>query len=160
MKEHGLKGTKKSKATKDKMSKARKKRWLEPGFKDRMKEVTKETWNNPGRKEKAAKKQKEIWKRPGHRKSVSKAIRKWRLGPEGRKKIRDNWQRHQRAIQAKLEKDGWEVFTTGWPDFICLKDDKVRVIEAKGIEKKLTKAQIRTHELLSKLGVKVEVLWP
>jgi Holliday junction resolvase len=58
-----------------------------------------------------------------------------------------------------LEAEGWEVMKRGWPDFLAVKDGKVRMIEVKPrADRKLSPAQARVAEVLALLGVTVE-LW-
>lgn len=62
-------------------------------------------------------------------------------------------------MQKELEHDGWEVAHIGWPDFIAVRNGKVRLIELKSPHDKVSRVQERMHKLLRKaFGIKVEVI--
>ena len=53
-----------------------------------------------------------------------------------------------------LESKGWTPTKKGWPDFFCVKDDKICIIEVKPTSsQKLKKSQRLVMRLLSKYGV-------
>lgn len=58
-----------------------------------------------------------------------------------------------------LERDGWEVINSGWPDFIAIKKDgTLKFVEVKGHKDRLHGNQLRVHEILRTLGLEVEVM--
>lgn len=60
----------------------------------------------------------------------------------------------------RLVKNGWEVGRNGWPDFLALKDGKIRLIELKTYGTSRTKIQKRMHEMIYRaFGLKVEVIY-
>lgn len=62
------------------------------------------------------------------------------------------------TVYAQLKADGWTVHKHGWPDFLAVKGNKVRVIEVKSNADKRRQSQIAVHEALRLLGIEVEVL--
>lgn len=60
-----------------------------------------------------------------------------------------------------LEDKGWEVIKRGWPDFLAIRDGKVRLIEVKpNCISTMSPAQKRVAEILETLGLEVELLHP
>jgi hypothetical protein len=66
------------------------------------------------------------------------------------------------VIAAKLIEQGYEVLTSGWPDFCVIKKTgdttEVRFIEVKGRGDALRPNQKKLHEILRILGMEVEVI--
>lgn len=61
----------------------------------------------------------------------------------------------ERQIAQRYLNNGWEVLHKGWPDFLMFKDGKIRMIEVKRTQRRITKKmglsahQKRVRELLS-----------
>jgi len=72
--------------------------------------------------------------------------------------------RRERQFQIEMIKNGYEVLSKGWPDFLCY-NNITRNIIAVEIKRKyeptkkkgLSVHQKRTHEILRKAGLQVEV---
>jgi len=64
--------------------------------------------------------------------------------------------REARAAE-QLRKEGYEIIRRGWPDLLAYKDGKLRLIEIKDPQGRLKSHQFRAAELLSTLGVDVEI---
>jgi hypothetical protein len=62
------------------------------------------------------------------------------------------------SVATRLIREGWELHRRGWPDFLAVKDGKLRLIEVKAGKDKLTEEQKRVHELLRSAGLDVEVV--
>jgi len=56
-------------------------------------------------------------------------------------------------LKNSLEKDGYKVFKNGWPDFLTVKDGKLRFIEVKERWDVLSKEQIAMMQILSDNGL-------
>lgn len=65
---------------------------------------------------------------------------------------------HQNRVEEMFKAQGYEILRRGWPDFICIKGDEIKLIEAKGPNFRLTKLQIRVQEILRKQGFEVETI--
>lgn len=100
------------------------------------------------------------WNDPKARARHIRAIRKMTKSPIWIRAQRDRTKskRHQNRIRKSLERDGWEILRGGWPDFICLKEGKLRFIEAKNPHGKLTRLQKKVHEILTSFGMDIEVV--
>ena len=68
------------------------------------------------------------------------------------------WKYYENEVKKELEKDGWRVIDRGWPDFVCIKGDQIRFVEAKGPDAYLKPAQKLMHQILAGLGIIVEVI--
>ena len=55
-------------------------------------------------------------------------------------------------LKNSLEKDGYKVFKNGWPDFLTLKNGRLRFIEVKERWDVLSKEQIAMMQVLSDNG--------
>ena len=73
---------------------------------------------------------------------------------------------HARATNApeaqvarSLEDDGWQVLKNGWPDFLAIKGNEVRLIEVKpsGSRRLSPRQQMMANALHRAFGVTVEV---
>ena len=66
------------------------------------------------------------------------------------------------VIASKLIEQGYEVLTSGWPDFCAVKrtydSTEVRFIEVKGRGDALRPIQQKMHKILRILGMEVEVI--
>ncbi len=71
-------------------------------------------------------------------------------------RVRTSNRHEELAIQTLLD-DDWEVLKRGWPDILAIKDGKVRFIEVKDGNTKLKPHQKRVSEILSYIGITVEV---
>jgi hypothetical protein len=56
------------------------------------------------------------------------------------------------AVQRVFENHGWEVFRRGWPDLLCVKDEKVQGIEVKSVNDRVRPEQERIHNILRANG--------
>lgn len=60
----------------------------------------------------------------------------------------------ERGLQEKMESLGWEVTKRGWPDFVCVKDDKIIFVEVKkDAMNPLRREQRRLMEILHAAGL-------
>jgi len=67
----------------------------------------------------------------------------------------------EKEFKKGLEKDGWEVGRSGWPDFIAYRNGEVRLIELKSACDKVRPNQTKMHKLLAKcFSLKVEIVKP
>jgi Holliday junction resolvase-like predicted endonuclease len=72
----------------------------------------------------------------------------------------------ERYVINDLESKGYEVLKRGWPDLIAVKGNTVRFIEVKRLTRRdgslstsqLKPQQKRVAEILSKLGIEVELI--
>lgn len=66
------------------------------------------------------------------------------------------------VVAAKLIEQGYDVLTSGWPDFCAVKvtnsSVEARFIEVKGQGDKLRRNQQKLHKILQMLGIEVEVI--
>lgn len=66
------------------------------------------------------------------------------------------------VIASKLIEQGYDVLTSGWPDFCAIKKEgdvtEVRFIEVKGRGDVLRPSQQKLHKVLMTLGLEVEVI--
>jgi len=66
------------------------------------------------------------------------------------------------VVASKLIEQGYEVLTSGWPDFCAVKTTEdsveVRFIEVKGRGDVLRSSQQKLHKILRTLGLEVEVI--
>jgi hypothetical protein len=66
------------------------------------------------------------------------------------------------VIASKLIEQGYDVLTSGWPDFCAIKQEggttEVRFIEVKGRGDALRPSQQKMHKILRVLGLEVEVI--
>ena len=141
--------------------KSARKRWAKPGERKRWSKVMKLAASTPESKEARSKGQIKRWATPKERKKLIRGIKAaWDSPRRQRQSIssKKNFYKYQIKIQKHLESSGWTVLSKGWPDFICAKGKKVRVIEAKSPRGKLSHEQKKMHPLLQMLGIKVEVL--
>ncbi len=78
-------------------------------------------------------------------------------GPKGLSGIRTNNAAEVRVL-GQLEDQGYRVLKRGWPDFIAIRGDEVRLIEVKpGHQSQLGPRQQEVADALAKLGVTVEL---
>lgn len=67
--------------------------------------------------------------------------------------------KNERRIYDELQREGYEVFHRGWPDFLVLKDGVARLIELKTPGDKVSPCQAQLHDALRRgLGLNVEVI--
>lgn len=64
----------------------------------------------------------------------------------------------EKEIFDSLKAEGYDVYKHGWPDFIAVKGDEVRFIEAKGKNAALDANQLRVHKILATKGINVEIV--
>ena len=66
------------------------------------------------------------------------------------------------SVYERLLGQGWEIWPKGWPDFIAVRDGKVRLIEVKRSRSdRPTQEQREVHDVFERLlGIKVEILYP
>jgi len=57
-------------------------------------------------------------------------------------------------LRARLEREGWQVMHTGWPDFLCVKGNQTIFVEAKTDNGRLSKEQAFVLDHLRKLGLR------
>jgi len=65
----------------------------------------------------------------------------------------------ERLIKGQYEKEGWQVFKIAWPDFIACKGGRVKLIEAKYANGRLSKQQRESFLLLQMIGFEIEIGW-
>jgi len=78
---------------------------------------------------------------------------------------------HERFAIEHLRKEGWRLYTRGWPDLLCLKDDKLMCVEVKPAKRartprmKLVQSskyvdpiQRIVHQALRQAGIDVKVM--
>jgi len=54
----------------------------------------------------------------------------------------------------KMKADGWEVHQNGFPDFLCVKDGKIIIVEVKATRReRLSQQQFTMMRLLQSLGI-------
>lgn len=62
-------------------------------------------------------------------------------------------------VKAALESEGWYVLKGGWPDFLAVKGDKIRLIEVKDGVQTLSPLQLKMKRLIEQyLKVYVEIV--
>ena len=66
---------------------------------------------------------------------------------------------NERVIKEEYEKDGWVVFKPSWPDFIMIKDGKIKLVEGKSVGDRLSQNQKESFELFRRLGWEVEIAY-
>lgn len=59
--------------------------------------------------------------------------------------------RLESVVKEAFENKGWKVFTNGWPDMLCVKDDEIRCVEVKSETDHLRPNQIEVLNILSKV---------
>ena len=65
----------------------------------------------------------------------------------------------ERRCYLKLQKEGWVISKRGWPDFFCMRDGKIIVVEVKRSNQKYLRAhQYEVMQALSGFGVEC-FLW-
>lgn len=64
------------------------------------------------------------------------------------------------SVMLELQEKGFEVYRTGWPDFLAHRNGKIIAVEVKSKTDKLRKEQAAVHRLLASAGVKVYVVYP
>lgn len=75
-----------------------------------------------------------------------------------------NNEREKQVILEYIDK-GYEVLTKGYPDLLCIKNDKIKFIEVKRKQKRITLKgglsihQKKVHEILKKNGFDVEIFY-
>ncbi len=62
-------------------------------------------------------------------------------------------------VAQNLEAEGYRVLKRGWPDFLAVKNGKVRFIEVKKQGQRLKKQQEEVKAILKLLGIEVEVIY-
>ena len=77
-----------------------------------------------------------------------------KVSPNGRTSPAEKW------LRAKLEAEGCNVHTKGWPDFLVVyPDGRVKAIEVKSGSDFVKPDQAAVHEILRALGIEVEVVY-
>ena len=67
--------------------------------------------------------------------------------------------KNEKRYYNKLTKEGWKVAHAGWPDFIVIKNGKVRLIELKSGNDRLSTRQKEMHKLIKEgMSIEVEVI--
>lgn len=56
----------------------------------------------------------------------------------------------QTQVKQELEQNGWEVLDSGWPDFLCIKDGKIKLIEVKAPGDVVRPNQKKVLDILSR----------
>lgn len=65
------------------------------------------------------------------------------------------------AVLARLQGEGWIVVKRGWPDFLVVRGNEVRLIEVKRTAGYgLSRPQREVARILALLGLKVELMTP
>ena len=64
----------------------------------------------------------------------------------------------ERKIRLELETEGWEVFHTGIPDFMCFKGKSIKFVEAKQYHDPLRPNQANAIARLRECGLEVAVI--
>jgi len=96
-----------------------------------------------------------------YRRKQSRLLKKISQSPKRKKELlRASSLSHtyETKLRRKLESEGWRVLHRGWPDFIAIRGNKVRFIEAKEPNGKPSRFQKEVHKILSAYGIVVEVL--
>jgi len=67
--------------------------------------------------------------------------------------------KHEIKVKAQLDAAGWQVLKRGWPDFLAIRGDEVRLIEVKSRDPNahLKPDQLAMAHALLKAGVTVEL---
>lgn len=60
-------------------------------------------------------------------------------------------------VKRKLESEGWDVYHSGFPDFLCFKDRKVKFVEVKATGR-LTMEQYNVLTALEAAGMETEIV--
>lgn len=64
----------------------------------------------------------------------------------------------ERQAIERLESEGWTVYRKGWPDFLCVRDQELRLIEVKAGVAQVSKAQANVFDVFKVFfGLEVEV---
>jgi len=58
------------------------------------------------------------------------------------------------AFKVAAQRAGWTVFKKGWPDFMCIKDGQIMVVEVKHGSDKLSLEQKAMLRVLSNHGIR------
>lgn len=62
----------------------------------------------------------------------------------------------ERYVYGQLLRNGYQIYRGGWPDFMVVKEGKVRFIEVKATHDSVSKAQKRMHKAFRSF-LKIEV---
>ena len=61
----------------------------------------------------------------------------------------------EKELYSQLKGEGWDILSSGWPDFIAIKDGEVMAVEVKpNSSERLKPNQLKLMNLLHQLGVK------
>jgi len=64
----------------------------------------------------------------------------------------------EKKAKAALEARGWAVYRSGWPDFLCVKDNKVMAAEVKSDKDRVRDNQRIIHQILVGAGIPVKIV--
>lgn len=62
----------------------------------------------------------------------------------------DTLTKRELKVYLNARREGWEVLRAGWPDFLLLKDGKIKLVEVKRRGERLKPHQARMKEVLGK----------
>jgi hypothetical protein len=65
----------------------------------------------------------------------------------------------EKTVKNRMEELGWTVYNSGWPDFLCVKGDELRVIEVKSSSDSFRGNQTKVLQALAKV-IKVQTAHP
>lgn len=86
------------------------------------------------------------------------ALERWRDSAVAKTLFEPKLTTTEQEVFDELRADGWYVLRNGWPDFLAVRDGKVRFIEVKSAGNSLRAEQRRLHRELRKLGIEVEII--
>lgn len=113
-------------------------------------------WADPKRKARWLASMRTMWT-PAKRKLHSLRMkRSWKR--LGKARAAGCKQVHEGGVRQALLAEGYTVLKGGWPDFICIKGNRIRFVEAKMPKQKVSPHQKRVHDLLRRYGIKVEII--
>lgn len=75
------------------------------------------------------------------------------VGTKGMLPVYHSCSKAEAQFIRKSRQKGWKVYRKGWPDFICIKDDRLICVEVKGENDKLRPHQEAMLRLLQKHGI-------
>jgi hypothetical protein len=61
----------------------------------------------------------------------------------------------EEAFMRGMERRGWTVLKRGWPDFLCIRGDRIVAVEVKTDDIGLTEKQIAVQDALKRVGLTV-----
>lgn len=69
------------------------------------------------------------------------------------------WYDSEWYARNRLIDSGYKVYRNGWPDFLAVKHNRLRLVEVKLGRDKVTPEQSIAHKVLKQFGLDVEVWW-